>query len=628
MGFEEAIFGAIFGELTVDAAVSSVIAGISTSSIIATGLKMGLMYGLSALASPSAPAAVSSNSSYNISLNSVDNVGNIPVIYGERGMVGGLRVFTQLTGSESGYLHLVTAVCEGEISQYKDVSFNQVLSTDAKYNNLFHMETFNGTSNQSACSFLVNEISTDFTQTSYVSGAQGITWNNSCMGKGVAYIYTRFLKNNSAFPGIPEITATIKGKLVRIYNNQNTLTYTTAYSQNPAWCILDYLMNTLYGKGLTEDEVDIGSFMSCADYCDTTVAVTNSDNSISNRKRYVLNGYLDTSQTILDNLTAMLTSCRGMLIKSGTSYKMRIDQAEPVSTLNFNSSNIIGQWTIDKRGKAERYNQLKGSFYNNNLQYQTDYAIIDSQTFRDADGGMLLSGEVSFPFTSDSYIAKILTGLALKESRYFITCSFTAMPVGIRCEIGDVVTVSHAIPGWTKKPFRVIKLELLSTHEVIVTLKEYDVTMYDLSTLTVDTQAQTCFLPTSSSVVSPSGVVLSTTSQITTSSTTLKQINITWTPVTYDHIDHTEIWYKASTDAAFVMAGLSKIYSNNFITPIVQEGTTYQVKLRHVNALGIKSDFSSIYSISIPITTYRIWNAATSAAMWSTTPSSSSFWSV
>ena len=51
-------------------------------------------------------------------LNKQGNVHHLPVIYGER-RVGGIRVFVGVSGSENEYLHIVLALCEGEIDALK-----------------------------------------------------------------------------------------------------------------------------------------------------------------------------------------------------------------------------------------------------------------------------------------------------------------------------------------------------------------------------------------------------------------------------------------------------------------------------------------------------------------------------
>ena len=95
------------------------------------------------------------------------------------------------------------------------------------------------------------------------------------------------------------MTCIVQGKKVRVYTNPTT--YTVQYSNNPAWCILDFL--TCYnGMGLSYDEVDIQSFIDAANYCSALV---------DGESRFSLNIILDTRRSRLDWLSSMLLVCRG-----------------------------------------------------------------------------------------------------------------------------------------------------------------------------------------------------------------------------------------------------------------------------------------------------------------------------
>ena len=69
---------------------------------------------------------------------------------------------------------------------------------------------------------------------------------------------------------MPKIQAKIQGKKVVSYNS-SLQAQSAAYSTNPAWCLLDYLTNTRYGKGLTTSEIDLQSFYDASQICVTQV---------------------------------------------------------------------------------------------------------------------------------------------------------------------------------------------------------------------------------------------------------------------------------------------------------------------------------------------------------------------
>ncbi len=179
-------------------------------------------------------------------LNKQGNVHHLPIIYGER-RLGGVRVFVGVSGSENEYLHIALALCEGEIDSINDVYINDIISTDAKYSGLVTLSKYSGTDGQAADSDLVS----NFTD-----------WTSNHKLSGVAYIHAKIKWDNEAFSGFPQITCDIKGR--KILDPRDS---TTAWSDNSALCIYDYLTNARYGKGLAASAIDIQSIKDAADYC-------------------------------------------------------------------------------------------------------------------------------------------------------------------------------------------------------------------------------------------------------------------------------------------------------------------------------------------------------------------------
>jgi len=100
------------------------------------------------------------------------------------------------------------------------------------------------------------------------------------------------------------VTADIKGKLVNVYTNP-LITPVLTYSNNPAWCILDFLTSSS-GCAMSTDSLDIQSFINTAAYCDAKVGSETDP-------RFTLNLILDQRKSRLDWLNQMLVTCRGEL---------------------------------------------------------------------------------------------------------------------------------------------------------------------------------------------------------------------------------------------------------------------------------------------------------------------------
>ena len=117
-------------------------------------------------------------------------------------------------------------------------------------------------------------------------------WGINHKLSGLCYLALRFKWNQDAFTGIPKVQAKIKGKKVVAYNS-SLVAQTAAYSTNPAWCLLDYLTNARYGKGLAISDIDLQSFYDASVVCTTQVEPYS---GASNINIFDTNAVLDTSK--------------------------------------------------------------------------------------------------------------------------------------------------------------------------------------------------------------------------------------------------------------------------------------------------------------------------------------------
>ena len=126
-----------------------------------------------------------------------------------------------------------------------------------------------------------------------------------------------------AFPnGIPVITATVKGK--KLYDPR---TSSTAWSDNPALCLRDYLTSKY---GLEENTVNIDDTLvsSAANVCDQT-------NTLASTTRYTCNGAFTTGSTPYDMLSELLKSMGGSMWYAQGKWRMKPAYwTSPVMDLN------------------------------------------------------------------------------------------------------------------------------------------------------------------------------------------------------------------------------------------------------------------------------------------------------
>jgi len=576
------VIGGAFGAAAIGSATSwGVIVGSGIGLVVGSGVT-------SALApSPKRPEAqpeVQSQQFESLArgalVNTASNVEPLPVIYGTR-RKGGTRVLTEVTGDSNQFLHLVMALGEGEVSAIRTVYLDDVASTDSRFSGLVTIEKYVGADAQAASAAMVADL--------------GGKWTSAHQGKGIAYLYLKLEWSETAFPtGLPVITADVEGRTVL-----DPRTSVTAFSNNPALCIRDYLTNSRYGRGIASALIDDATFNAAADHCDD-IYYPLAGSPDGAQKRFTCDGLVDPDAGWVENLRALLSSCRGMLVFSGGKYRLVLEKAETALTSGFTENNIVGAWQIENAGKREKFNRVRARFFNPDREWQPDIAIWDDTSHRTDDSELLLEQEISLPFTADLVRARSIAQLEEKRSRFGIVAQFRAMMEGMQCEVGDVVPITHSTPGWTAKPFRVMRVGLLSAHEVEVEVREYQAAAYAL-----DSQAQPAIVPATNlpnphTVTAPAGLTLASgTSELFVAGdgTIHTRLRVHWVLPADTFVRNggrAEIQFQEFAGSPsewspshFVDGSLNFAH----VAP-VDDGRQYEVRVRFENSLGVKSAFT------------------------------------
>ena len=100
-------------------------------------------------------------------------------------------------------------------------------------------------------------------------------WTSAHKLNGVAYIAAHYQwERHGMWSGVPQLTVQVQGK--KVYDPRDSgqtfgTPSTYEWSDNPALCFLDYITNNEYGKGLTSSQINMSTFSSAANVCDTLV---------------------------------------------------------------------------------------------------------------------------------------------------------------------------------------------------------------------------------------------------------------------------------------------------------------------------------------------------------------------
>jgi len=503
-------------------------------------------------------------------INKQSNNERIPVIYGSR-RVGGTLVFVETTGDSNEYLHLVIALCEGPISAINTVYLNDVATTDPKFTGLVDVYKHLGDDDQIADNQLM---------------AATPKWTENHRLRGVAYLYIRLKYDQDAFSsGLPTVTADIDGRTV--YDPRDA---TTQFSRNPALCIRDYLTNTRYGRGLDSSLYDDVAGNIAANHCDEEVTVGG-----VTQARYTCDGIVEVDDTPLSIIQKLLTSCRGWLVFSAGCYRLIIDKPETATSFSFTEDNITGSWKIYGGSKKNTFNRLRINFFNPDKSWQPDIAVVESEDLRALDNGLVLEKTIDLPFTADINTARQIATIALNQSRQQIVCQFRAFIEGLRCEVGDVVPITHSTPGWTAKEFRIIKIALRNDDEVEVTAMEYDPTVYDFGTISAVDSTPNTNLPDLTSTSSPNNLQVTEELYYTATGKGVQvRANLTWEAPLDAFVANYDVEYKLTADSDWIFVTTTKGCAASIYDLAAGR---YDYRVRAINTMGVASAWTVLPNV-------------------------------
>ena len=539
-------------------------------------------------------------------LNKQSNNASIPVVYGER-LVGGTIIFLETSGSSNEYLYVALVLSEGEINSIEKIIVDdKTVTWTGSLTNGTVRDVSSGDSNfyKSGTSHIrVQPFFGTDTQTvsSVLDPASG--WGSNHRLRGISYLALRFKWNGDIFSSIPKIQARIKGKKVKTYNS-SLVEQSASYKTNPAWCILDYLTNERYGKGLSTTDIDLQSFYDASVICETQVTPYSGGSDIN---IFDTNYVLDTSRRVIDNLRELIKGCRGYIPYTQGKYQLIIETTGTAS-LTLSEDNIIGGYNLVSSDKNNKYNRAIVSFINPEKSYQADevqFPPLDDSglpsadqhaTMKALDGGILLEGKFDFPTLTSPYQAEEMAEIILRRSREAISleinCDFNAYDLSI----GEIVNITHGSLGFSAKPFRVLGISFNEDYSIGLSLIEHQNSHYTWATKTEEETVPTTNLPDPFTIQPPASVTLTDDLVEYNDGTVITRLSVLIGASIDQFIDQYEVELRQDTDRSgtavvddFKVVGRGIALRHQVLNVI--DNATYTIRVRGINALGVKSTY-------------------------------------
>jgi hypothetical protein len=555
-------------------------------AVVINAIHIAIAYGIAMVAGPQAGAAYYMSAvSYYASREMMPKPGVSPqskrgyevtktgstishqIIYGKM-KVAGARIFDGTTGTgheitsfEQIYINDEVAIIDG----------SGTVISPARYQGKIKIYKHLGSPDQAADSNLVSA---------------NVGWSGNHRLRGIAYLYCKFTYDVDAFPNnVPEITAVIKGK--KVYDPRNT---TTAWSDNPALCVRDYLTSTGYGLGEAAANINDTTFIAAANICDET-------NTTAGTTRYTTNGAFTTAIEPQELIADLMTSMGGTIWYTQGYWNVKAaNWTTPV--LDLNEDDLRSGISLSTRhSRRDNFNSVKGTFKGSESNWVvTDFPPVTNAAFVTADNGQESSIDYDLPWTDNSIEARRIARIVLERNRQQL--SFTAS-YGLRAfqlQTGDNVRITNTRLGWTNKEFEVVSWTFGLQNEydlqVEMALTEISESVFDeVDDGIVYERDNTTLL--SPFTVPNLGINISTELRRVKGKTLgvlLLDINNTSTL-----IDTAEVQFRKTGETDFTALGtLGAFVGTERVEHVGVEDGFYDIRARATNSLGVHGDFNTV----------------------------------
>jgi len=494
-----ALIGAVVG--AVAGASGIIIAGFTAGTMWAAGAALGSLFdkpdiGFSGFtAGPTSPTYA-----FGPIQNTKSQKLPVPLVYGQVRLAGNI-IMQKFLDDRKTKQDMLIALGLGEFESISDVKVNELSLNEGSSGNPegCSLNIYRGTQTQGADSRSLG----------------GKRYPNT------AYLAVT-LKASEKISGNPIITCIAKGR--KLWTPDGV-----KYTTNPAWIVYDILTGTYYdpeegryepvGLGLPHELIDLNSFTEAAAYCDEL---------IDGKPRFTLDYTIDTQKRAIDHLADVLSCFRGALL-AREKIALFIDKPVEAPYKAIGLDNIIeGSFTWWQRPDDEIYNRVIVEWTDPNQHWEQVVSVFEDEEDI-AERGIVERRYSLLGITRPEQAGRMGAYLIDIARGSKNACQFALSIKDSDIEAGDVISITHDLPGWEDKWFRVVKVEDYDDDTIVITASEYVHNAYNDVALDVYPAIDTV-LPTPFEVLPPQNLNVKEWGYKTRSGIHIANIDITWDP--------------------------------------------------------------------------------------------------
>ena len=375
------------------------------------------------------------------------------IIYGEA-LVSGALSFIGVAGEKNKDLYHSVVLAGHEVEAITDVHFDNEVIAESSINGgaagggNVTSGTFGLKNNQVICKINKHLGEAGQTVDADLNSAFGSIDGNH-KGTGLAYIVTKWTLIKASQETWDQyspqnIKGLVKGR--KVYNN---LTDTTDWSDNPVWCLIDYMTNTDFGMGVDSSKIDFDAADIAAAACDVTVTIPS-----GTEKRFTCNGVIFGTDNHKTNINKILSSMNGMMTYTNGKFVIRAGVYE-APTVSLNEDHLQGGISLKTSvERSDRFNTVTGTFIDPSQNHKSiEFNSVQIAAALSRDNNEVLTKEVQLPMTNSQYMAQRIGYKLIKQSDLQQVLIFPANLAGVQVAVGSRVNITISELGWTNKVF-------------------------------------------------------------------------------------------------------------------------------------------------------------------------------
>jgi Putative phage tail protein len=304
---------------------------------------------------------------------------------------------------------------------------------------------------------------------------------------------------------LPDVQILVDGVQVRTFNADGSVAG-DLFSNNPCWVILDALLRS----GWSSAQIDLGTFVAAAAYCDEQIQTVDANNNPISIPRFQCNLVLQSRRSLGDVLRGIRNTSRlyftfgfsGLLqlnventiaiqqpsLPDGSNATSQLNGGWPAYEFGDGSSGVSGILRnadgsstvhLTSKSSADCPNQFSVEFQDAFNQYQQDsFSVVDANDVAKTRQQVAVS-LYALGLPNYDQAARLLTFNLQKSVQGNLTVEFQTSVKALGLFPGDIITLTYLKEGFQRQPFRVVKIAPSANYRrVTITAQLHDDSWY------------------------------------------------------------------------------------------------------------------------------------------------------